>query len=138
MKSAWTSSLGFRAIAGKLFLLWGIASLPCHAQAPVWNATGPLLAKRLLHTATLLPDGKVLITGGLTACNPVCAPTPSVEIYDPATGSWRFASRMKLPRVNHAAVRLPDGKVLVAGGYIGYGGVTNESEIFDPSTETWS
>src|SRR5262245_20808027 len=109
-----------------------------HAQTSLWNQTGSMLNARILHTATLLPGGKVLVAGGLIGCNPSCTPTNSVEIYDPATGTWRATAGMRLPRANHAAVLLRDGKVLVAGGTGAGGAVTSVSELYDPESETWS
>ena len=52
-----------------------------------WTTTGRLATKRYLHTATLLPDGKVLVTGGADSANPNHSLT-SAELYDPAIGTW--------------------------------------------------
>ena len=56
-------------------------------------------------TATLLADGKVLVTGSHGA-----------ELYDPDSGNWTATGKMITPRYNHTATLLPDGRVLVAGG----------------------
>ena len=82
-------------------------------------------APRCQHTATLLSDGKVLVTGGFSA-NDVLA---SAEIYDPKTELWAPTESMHVPRVAHTASLLPDGKVLVTGGD-GFGA---PSELFDPA-----
>jgi len=80
---------------------------------------------RAFHTATLLEDGRVLIAGGYTAlthsnaCSRPCAAfeaTRSVEIYDPAEGSFTALGDLSHARGLHAAMRLPHGKVLLAGG----------------------
>ncbi len=100
-----------------------------------WSNGGSLSVARQNHTATLLTDGTILVTGGydgrevLTSC----------EIYDPSTQTCHIAAPMLLARHDHSATLLPDGRVLVAGGRDGGSGSDyfNESEIFDPSTNTW-
>jgi len=62
----------------------------------------------------LLTNGKILVTGGDQANDVILA---SAEIYDPATGQWTTAGAMHHARVDHSAVLLADGKVLVAGGF---------------------
>jgi WD40 repeat protein len=90
------------------------------------------------HTATLLPDGKVLLAGGLTPYPPypdVLQSTDSAELYDPATGKFSPTASLQGGRAHHTATLLTNGKVLIAGGYWGipfY--VYNEAEIYDPTT----
>jgi N-acetylneuraminic acid mutarotase len=108
------------------------------AQQTTWTTTGSLGTARAQHTATLLANGKVLVVGGLIGCNPGCQTTNSVEIYDPSTSMWSATGSPSLPRGNHIAVRLANGKVLVAGGYSAPGVVLAGSELFDPDTGTWS
>jgi hypothetical protein len=90
---------------------------------------------RIRHTATLLQDGRVLVTGGNTAA------TASAEIYDPATGLWSLTTPMNSARSDHTATLLPNGKVLIVGGGWFGGGLnpsaTNTAEIFDPITGNW-
>ena len=62
------------------------------------------------YWATLLPDGRVLATGGVPNCHAV------VEIYDPGTGKWARAADTNEDRQYHTATLLPDGTVLVTGG----------------------
>jgi N-acetylneuraminic acid mutarotase len=83
-------------------------------------------------------NGKVLVVGGLIGCTPFCNTTNSVEIYDPATSAWNAAGSMGLRRGNHIAVRLQNGKVLVAGGYSAPGLLLADSGLYDPDTGTWS
>ena len=64
------------------------------------------------HTATLLPNGKVLVAGGLNAA----AFLASAELYDPASGTWTATGSLTTARDVHTATLLPNGKVLVAGG----------------------
>lgn len=87
--------------------------------------------KRAGHEATLLLDGKVLITGGTEVA--------FAEIYDPATGSFIRAERMTTRRSSHTATLLSDGRVLIAGGSIAIGPVTTDSaELCDPDTGTFT
>jgi len=81
------------------------------------------------HSATLLPNGKVLVAGGVI--------TATAELYDPSTNSWSYAASMSTNRYDHTATLLPNGKVLVAGGY---NGTTyfSSAELYDPATNTWS
>ena len=66
-----------------------------------------------VHTATLLPNGKVLVAGG---CGIGSHSLSSAELYDPATGSWSGTGSLGTARSEHTATLLPNGKVLVAGG----------------------
>ncbi|HKZ79853.1 MAG TPA: kelch repeat-containing protein [Pyrinomonadaceae bacterium] len=104
------------------------------AQQANWSTTGSLGSARVLHTATLLTNGKVLTAGGLIVGN---LTTDSAELYDPATGMWSATGSMIGPRLNHMAVRLLNGKVLVAGGARGTT-TFKSAELYDPDTGTWS
>lgn len=95
--------------------------------------TGSMHTARAVHTATRLKNGKVLICGGFAGNNNYIA---SVEIYDPASNTFRQAGNMAVPRLSHSATLLPDGKVLIAGGYDGT--YLSSTEIFDPETERFS
>jgi len=75
-----------------------------------------MMAARADHTATLLPDGRVLITGGMVE-NGVFL--ESMEIFDPKTGRFSQAGNMASKRVGHSATLLPNGKILIAGGLAG-------------------
>lgn len=89
-----------------------------------------MLAPRSGHTATLLPDGRVLIAGGMRRNQDFYR---SAELFDPATGKFQPTGEMLVGRVGHVAVLLPSGKVLIAGGWIGHGN-TDEAELYDPAT----
>jgi N-acetylneuraminic acid mutarotase len=103
-----------------------------------WSATGSLTDRRQQHTATLLPDGRVLVVGG----NQFAFDLASAELYDPATGTWTPTGSLNVRRRNHTATLLPNGKVLVAGGIqedLGFGYFTiTSAELYDPATGTWS
>lgn len=105
-----------------------------------FSATAKMITKRMAHTATLLPNGKVLVVGGITMWKPrlrwlTC--TPTAEIYDPGTGLWSSAGSMSVGRCAHGAVLLQNGKVLVVGGN-NYRTSYNSAEIYDPATNTWA
>ncbi len=104
------------------------------ADAPfTFSNTGSLATARELHTATLLPNGKVLVVGGRGSSGGVLA---SAELYDPASGSWSATGSLNTARLVHTATLLPNGKVLVAGGF--NGGFLSSAELYDPASGTWS
>jgi N-acetylneuraminic acid mutarotase len=84
-------------------------------QLGTWSATGSLHVPRGGAAATLLRDGRVLVTGGVSdgIDGPVHA---SAELFDPRLGTWTYTPSMAQPRFRHVAVLLSDGTVLVAGG----------------------
>ena len=98
----------------------------------IWSQTRRLVVGRRGHTASLLPNGKVLVAGR-TNVNMALA---EAELYDPASGVWTQTARMNHARINHTATLLSDGRVLVAGGVNGNNTVLASSEIYDPATET--
>ena len=105
-----------------------------------FTAAAPMVTARQAHTATLLPNGKVLVTGGLALYYVrlgyvIC--TSSAEIYDPASATWSSAGTMSVPRCGHTATLLPNGKVMVAGG-ANYRTYFNSAEVYDPATNKWS
>ena len=79
-----------------------------------WNGTGSLAVARYDHTATLLPNGKVLVAGGYN--DAAGGYLSTAELYDPASGAWSATGGLATTRVDHTATLLPNGKVLVAGG----------------------
>jgi N-acetylneuraminic acid mutarotase len=106
------------------------------AANSAWNNTGNLNAARRSHTATLLPNGKVLVAGGDNSFDDSIL--KSAELYDPATGAWTVTGSLNKPRLSHTATLLPNGKVLVAGGWNDLDGALNSAELYDPSTGAWS
>jgi hypothetical protein len=68
---------------------------------------------RTAATATLLPEGQVLVAGGYDSSGRAQA---STELYDPASGQWKGTGAMRDARYFHTATLLPDGNVLLAGG----------------------
>jgi WD40 repeat protein len=96
------------------------------ASVEVWDPeTGefheapPMPEGRYDHTATLLPDGRIVVTGGMVATptDPLRQePTGSLLVRDGVSGVFHSGGAMAVPRSNHAADRLPDGRLLVIGG----------------------
>ena len=104
---------------------------PAAAGVDTWAPTGALTTARHSHTATLLPDGRVLVAGGSVGWGGVLS---STELYDPASGAWTATGSMATARSSHTATLLPDGRVLVAG--LGAGGPS--TELYDPATGAWT
>jgi Ca2+-binding RTX toxin-like protein len=107
-----------------------------------WTRTGNMTTKRWEGaTATLLGNGKVLVAGG--CCDPASgADLASAELYDPATGTWTSTGSMTMPREQHTATLLPNGRVLVVGGKArrpdGTFTYRASAETYDPTTGRWS
>jgi len=102
-----------------------------------FQVVGKLETPRQFHTATLLNDGRVLITGG--SGEGLKSALGSAEIYDPTTNTTHFVSPMNDKRVGHSAVLLPDGMVLIVGGsdYVSEPRIKSV-EVFDPQTEKFT
>ena len=131
---ATTSFLARPVILLLLSFSAGLASMqPCAATPFEWEYTGSLKTARFHHTATLLPDGRVLVAGGEDRLYALA----SAELYDPATGTWSDTGSLNTARDSHTATLLPNGKVLVAGG-----GETDlysaSAELYNPATGSWS
>jgi uncharacterized repeat protein (TIGR01451 family) len=87
------------------------------------------------HAATLLPNGKVLVSGGIRVVKngnfyPTVALT-NAETYEPATGTWTTTGSLNTARYSHGATLLPNGKVLVAGGCNTLGTYQSSAELYD-------
>ena len=96
----------------------------------VWRYTGSMKVPRGRHTATLLHDDRVLVTGGVSNYSP----TASCEAFDKLTHRWTQVAPMNIPRAGHTATLLPDGRVIVTGGKSSMGEVAS-AEIFDPTAQ---
>ena len=105
-----------------------------------WANAGSLMQARAGHTATILPDGRVLVVGGERSQSNANS-LGSAEIYDPRTNSWSPGPAMNLGRMGHTATVLPTGQILVVGGDTVQPGMlasaTNSVELFDPATNLW-
>ncbi len=106
----------------------------------VWRRVGQMASPRFEHTATLLPDGRVLLVGGLGPAEGGVAPLASAELFDPAANAFVRTSDLNEPRTNHAAVVLPDRSVLVTGGAGGLSGDVSSAsvELYNPQQGSWT
>lgn len=94
-------------------------------------------AQRAAHTATLLSDGKVLIAGGFQEEGTSEVAIASAEVYDPTTNTFTPTGDMNEPRDGQTATLLPNGEVLIVGGW-GLSGRTSTAELYDPQTGKFS
>jgi len=108
-----------------------------NSSTGAWTATGSMATAREAFSAVELKSGKVLVVGGVGAGSTFLA---SAELYDPSTGKWSPAGKLSVARSNHTATLLQNGHVLVAGGCSANScaPVTGVSELYDPSSNTWS
>jgi N-acetylneuraminic acid mutarotase len=105
--------------------------------AGTWAPTAPLPLGLTSHTATLLPDGKVLVAGGFGTTNT----SDRAFVFDPEYGTnglWTTVGSLNIGRWRHAAILLPNGKVLVVGGEDKDFNFLKSAEIFDPATRQWT
>lgn len=107
-----------------------------------FTPTGKLNTPRFRHTATLLNDGTVLITGGASQMGAKAGDNPALntaEIYNPKTGKFTLTKgTMSAYREAHAASLLQDGTVLLTGGQDNHFLVENTAETYNPATGTFT
>jgi pimeloyl-ACP methyl ester carboxylesterase len=109
-------------------------SIVQQAKADSFLTNGMMTAARWFHTATLLPNGNVLVAGGLTNQQYLS----SAELFNPVTGTWNATNPMNSSLGQQTATLLPNGRVLVAGGDYNGGYIVSDTELFDPATGTWT
>jgi hypothetical protein len=142
MHTARESHVAVRLLDGRVLVVGGHSGrrgdLRILADAEAYDPTagrfapaGRSAVPRHKHDALLLDDGRVLVTGGADRRDSQGV-YRSADLYDPATATFRLAGAMRLPRYKHqgTSVRLPDGRVLVAGG-------AARPEVYDPREDTF-
>lgn len=133
-----------RVSATKTWLCLGLWSTLAAAAVPAandtqaslvspWTQAASMSRYRYSHTATLLPAGTVLVTGG----NSSGGATATTETYHPATNTWTATASLSVARAGHTATRLPSGQVLVAGGGTSTA-VHASAELYNPTTNTFT
>lgn len=131
---------GYWAVLQSLLIL-GILAVPSisakAASSGTFALTGSLNTARYQHTATLLKDGQVLVTGGL-GVEGVYTTLASAELYNPSTGKWTPTGSMSVNRTGFTATLLENGEVLVAGGSDYEINCWATAELYNPSTGEWS
>jgi hypothetical protein len=108
-----------------------------NAPSSSWQYTGSMANPRRHANATLMPDGKVLVTGGSSSAahNDGAGAVLAAELWDPATGGWTTMASMQVMRIYHStAMLLPDGRVITAGQTAGTNGAKNNynAQIYSP------
>jgi hypothetical protein len=103
-----------------------------------FSNAGTLTRKRSNHTATLLSSGLLLLAGGDPGTSPAGDRTTSAELFDPATGtSVETTEPLVNKRLNHAAILLANGQVLLVGGYNGNDPMKS-TELYDPVADAFT
>src|SRR5713101_2946903 len=107
------------ATANSVSLAAGQSTQDCHLVGS-WAPAASMAEPRAFYSATLLDDGRVLVAGGFVRTNGIGPPlgghySAGVEIYDPTSDTWSPTAHLLTGRAGHGAVRLEDGRVLVAG-----------------------
>jgi len=116
-----------RRIVAALFSSLYCVAMPVHHGRV--ESVHAMHEPRAAHCATLLPNGRVLITGGMSSVR-------SAETFDPVTNTYLSTGAMQTGRAGHTATLLSNGKVLIAGGY--NGNYLDSAELYDPSTGHFS
>ncbi len=110
-----------------------LSSVDLYDPGPgTWSPTGSMTAVRQEHNASLLANGKVLVTAGLGP-----GYKSSTEIYDPGAGTWSVTGALSVGRAFHTTTSLASGKAILVGGR-GYAGTLPGAEIYDPDSGVWS
>lgn len=119
-----------------ILVIFALMPMLTAAQAVMLEPGPAMLHPRAAHTATPLADGWVLVAGGCTkeSCE-LTADGATTELFDPARNLFIAGPVLETPRVSHAASPLPDGRVLLLGGWTPEG-PTASTEIFDPAANT--
>ncbi len=132
----------------------GVVLGSCELYDPATNsftATGSMATPRVLHAACRMADGRVMVAGGTSTVMPdvvaaLGATQSSVEIYNPATGTWSGANAIGGLRLAPALTLLSNSQVMVSGGvqvsvFLGLpiaAASTTAVQRWNPATGTWT
>lgn len=100
--------------------------------ANTWTEAAPMPVAHELHTATLLADGRVLVSGGTNG-----RVLADAEVYDPIANRWQLTEPMHAGRWHHTATLLASGQVLVTGGDTVRDYHAATAELYDPGANRW-
>lgn len=131
---------------GTILVAGGTNGLNILSSAEIFNpateaftpTSGSMSNPRDLHTATLMDNGRVLIAGGTSTNSVSTGSISAVDIYYPDTKLFIPTTPMAAARSNHTATLMPDGKVMVVGGFGAGDVITGTAEVFDPEHMTWT
>jgi hypothetical protein len=100
--------------------------------SPEWVFGPPMVKARIQLNATLLPNGKVLVSGGSEDDEVTATAVLEAQLYDPESNSFASASSMEFPRLYHSnTLLLPDATVVALGG-------NPERKVYQPEIEIYS
>ncbi|MCI3922174.1 DUF5050 domain-containing protein [Paenibacillus sp. TRM 82003] len=109
-----------------------------NAKQNRWYTTATMPYVISDSATTSLADGTFFLAGGTEGGGDSIKPTPRALLFLPDRNQWRQVAPMKEARAYPASVLLPDGRVLVVGGYGSGTRFTNSTEIYNPKTDTWT
>jgi hypothetical protein len=145
MEKARAGHTATHLLDGRVLIVGGFGSEDSQGSAEAWDseagsfsAAGSLVQPRHHgggHTATLLPDGRVLVVGGF---DEDAFGLTSAEVWDPVTASFSPAGTLAEGHAQHTATLLPDGRVLIVGGYRRFQHYAETAEIWHPETESFA
>ncbi len=104
-------------------------------QSGTWTRAGSLADGRTLHTAALLPDGRVVVAGGSGGAGRLA----SAELFSPSSRNWSAAGALATPRSGHRTAVLLDGRAVASGGTGPAGQALGSTEVYSPDLgERWA
>jgi len=119
--------VSMRLPSGDILIAGGLTNSPSgneHSTSSVevysagaWASVTPMMQERAIFAAAALPNGDILITGGIRVDDTGETVIGSAEVYSVASGQWSAAGTLITPRSGHTATSLGDGRVLIAAGY---------------------